>query len=458
MGTETEKMNRATKYGYGTGHIMNDMCASLWFTYLLLYYEKVINLGAVYAGIILLVGQIADGIATIVVGILSDRETNLRVCLNYGKRKSWHLIGTVGVLLSYPFLFAPAIGINRDVVQCTGNTECDDNKLMTIYYSVFSAIHNISWAFVQISHLAMIPEITSNERQRGFLTTMRNIGAVMSNIFVYSILWIMLGTGGSSDKIGPDNIETFRDVMLISVVGIGGLSSLIFHIIIKPSAESSEKVQHVENLSETAARPQSLKAQSSIASSLGGATTMGIFKWFLKPSFYLVAVVYMVTRLFVNVSNSYISLYIQSTLNLEPIFVAMVPLVMYIAGFIISVFLKFLTKRIGFKASFALSCPIGLGGCAWIWFGCREETAKYEIFPVAILLGGGGSAMLISSLTIVSSLIGNNTGILNYKMIILLKNYKIDRLTTLLFKFYQMSELSDQIIILQNQVHLFMEP
>ena len=87
MGAEKEKMNRATKYGFGTGHIMNDMCASLWFTYLLLYYEKVINLGAVYAGIILLVGQIADGIATIVVGILSDRETNLRVCLKYGKRK-----------------------------------------------------------------------------------------------------------------------------------------------------------------------------------------------------------------------------------------------------------------------------------------------------------------------------------------------------------------------------------
>ena len=53
--------------------------------------------------------------------------------------------------------------------------------------------------------------------------------------------------GGSSDKIGPDNVETFRDVMLISVVGIGGLSSLIFHIIIKPSAESSEKVG-TENL------------------------------------------------------------------------------------------------------------------------------------------------------------------------------------------------------------------
>ena len=44
-------------------------------------------MGAVYAGIILLVGQIADGIATIVVGVLSDRETNLHACLKYGKRK-----------------------------------------------------------------------------------------------------------------------------------------------------------------------------------------------------------------------------------------------------------------------------------------------------------------------------------------------------------------------------------
>ena len=66
---------------------------------------------------------------------------------------------------------------------------------MTIYYSVFSAIHNISWAFVQSSHLAMIPEITSSKEERGSLTTIRNLGAVISNIFVYSVLWVMLGTG-----------------------------------------------------------------------------------------------------------------------------------------------------------------------------------------------------------------------------------------------------------------------
>ena len=42
------------------------------------------------AGNILLVGQIADGIATPFVGFESD---NLNVSCRYGKRKTWHLVG-----------------------------------------------------------------------------------------------------------------------------------------------------------------------------------------------------------------------------------------------------------------------------------------------------------------------------------------------------------------------------
>ena len=28
------------KFGYGLGHVLNDLCASMWFTYLLLYFHK----------------------------------------------------------------------------------------------------------------------------------------------------------------------------------------------------------------------------------------------------------------------------------------------------------------------------------------------------------------------------------------------------------------------------------
>ena len=51
------------------------------------------------------------------------------------------------------------------------------------------------------------------------------------------------------------------------------------------------------------------------------------------------------------------------------------------------------------------------GGCLWIWFGCNScERAEYEIFGIAIFMGAGGAAMLINSLAIVASLIGNNLG------------------------------------------------
>ena len=39
----SERISLRTKFGYGTGHIMNDMCASMWFTYCLLFFNKVLE-------------------------------------------------------------------------------------------------------------------------------------------------------------------------------------------------------------------------------------------------------------------------------------------------------------------------------------------------------------------------------------------------------------------------------
>lgn len=42
------------------------------------------------AGVLLLVGQVADGVCTPIIGYESDRATG---CSGYGKRKTWHLVG-----------------------------------------------------------------------------------------------------------------------------------------------------------------------------------------------------------------------------------------------------------------------------------------------------------------------------------------------------------------------------
>lgn len=75
---------------YAVGHFFNDLCASMWFTYLLVYYHSVLGFKDTNAGALLLVGQIADGICTPLIGYESDRTAG---CGKYGKRKTWHLVG-----------------------------------------------------------------------------------------------------------------------------------------------------------------------------------------------------------------------------------------------------------------------------------------------------------------------------------------------------------------------------
>jgi Na+/melibiose symporter-like transporter len=87
-----EPLSLSCKLSYGVGHVLNDLCASMWFTYLLIFLQKVLLLSSSSAGGILLIGQIADGLSTPVVGYFSDRSGALWLC-KYGRRKTWHLVG-----------------------------------------------------------------------------------------------------------------------------------------------------------------------------------------------------------------------------------------------------------------------------------------------------------------------------------------------------------------------------
>lgn len=54
---------------FSVGHVLNDLCASMWFTYLLVFFHLVLQFDNSLSGIILLIGQFADGIATPFVGL-----------------------------------------------------------------------------------------------------------------------------------------------------------------------------------------------------------------------------------------------------------------------------------------------------------------------------------------------------------------------------------------------------
>ena len=87
-GIKRDGMTKINMGAYAVGHVYNDFCATLWFMYLLYFLTYPVQLGPGNASFALLSGQIADGIATNVVGLLIDK-TNTRI----GKKKPWYIFG-----------------------------------------------------------------------------------------------------------------------------------------------------------------------------------------------------------------------------------------------------------------------------------------------------------------------------------------------------------------------------
>lgn len=78
------------KFAYSVGHVLNDLTASMWFTYMIIYFHQVKKFNNSLSGDLVLIGQISDAIFTPFIGYESDR---VKGCCNMGKRKTWHFIG-----------------------------------------------------------------------------------------------------------------------------------------------------------------------------------------------------------------------------------------------------------------------------------------------------------------------------------------------------------------------------
>lgn len=105
------------------------------------------------------------------------------------------------------------------------------------------------------------------------------------------------------------------------------------------------------------------------------------------PQLYKVAGVYMPTRLFVNLSQIYIPLYLHESLKMPATSLAVIPLTMYLSSFITSLIIERLNTKLGRKISFLIGTVLGLSACTWILFGSGETYVKYQIYPVTLLLG-----------------------------------------------------------------------
>lgn len=376
------------RVAYSVGHVLNDLCASMWFTYLLVYLTFVRQLRPTLAGALLLIGQVVDAVSTPFVGIESDRDDDFWLC-RYGRRKTWHLIGTVCVVGSFPFLFTKPMG-NHPSSQ----------EAQFVYYAAFIIIFQFGWASTQVSHLAFIPDITPIPHERVELNSMRYACTVASNVLVYTVTWAALGISGADHEaqVGPPDGDVFRDIVLI-VVAIGAFFSLIFHLVVRDPSRGGRR------------NSRSRHTDEYIRSLVLDRSCHYIWKdWFKEKAFYLVGLVYMFTRLYVNLNQVYISLYLQDTLLLRRESIAIIPLVMFVSGFVSSLPIKFAIRHLGTKNMYLVGGAVGVGASVWILFAQPMPTfSHYQIYGVATVVGVASTIMLLTSFGITNELIGGHT-------------------------------------------------
>ncbi|KAE8631340.1 hypothetical protein XENTR_v10001158 [Xenopus tropicalis] len=246
-------------------------------------------------------------------------------------------------------------------------------------------------------------ELSQNDHDKVELTAFRYAFTVMANITVYAVAWLLLHFHMGEDKtenmenLSRQDIPIFRALALI-MVGVGSLFSLLFHI------GTKEKPQTFHRLLETD-DPDSPHSEEPRLSE-PPVPLMVWKRWLMEPSFYQVAVLYMCTRLIVNLSQTFIAVYLTNSLHLPKNYIATIPLVMYVSGFVSSFLMKPINKWIGRNLTYFLGLIAIAAFAAWV---ALDPGLGVAVYGAAVILGTGSATILVTSLSMTADLIGTHS-------------------------------------------------
>lgn len=131
-----------------TGHILNNLTSSVWYSYALLYFQNVVGLSPVTVGIIFFISQTLMAVSFLVTSL--GREKRFwNSFSSYGKRKARHVVGSAGILLAWPYTFTPCLF-------------CGDHNSdvgLGAYYLPSVALFSICWPLAEVSYYSLMTEV-----------------------------------------------------------------------------------------------------------------------------------------------------------------------------------------------------------------------------------------------------------------------------------------------------------
>ncbi|CAH9085490.1 unnamed protein product [Cuscuta epithymum] len=356
-----KRLGRCSVALYGVGHMLNDITSACWFTYLLVFLTD-IGLSPRKAAIVMLSGQIADGLGTIFAGELIDR---------FGHFKAWHAAGSLLVAISFSSVFGGCLPC-----KIFGS---NSSLLETIGYSVFAAIFNIGWAAAQVSHMSMVNCITLNSTSRVVLASCRNAFTMVANLSLYGVAFIVFNMNTSRKVAAIEN--QYRWIAYVSIF-IG--CCFVGMFLLGTKEPRLKQKAHVN-----------------------GYVRICWSYWFKKILYHQVALVYVLTRLVTNVSQSFLAFYVTDDLQMSHSAKALVPAIIYIWSFIVSVVLQELTWT-----SQRIKVFYSVGGLLWIFSGIGilllPRNMNAIMYILSVVIGVANALMMVTGVSMQSVLVGED--------------------------------------------------
>ena len=149
---------------FGVGHVLNDATCLLMFSYRLIFWMKVVNMSPSNAGWIMVFSDVMEVfIYQPIAGYLCDKVSIPVLSRRHGKRKSWHLMGTVLQVVSTPLLFGKCLVCSSEPSQWE----------LIAYYGTIHELGWISIILIETAHLSLIPFIAKDQKEAVKLNSLR---------------------------------------------------------------------------------------------------------------------------------------------------------------------------------------------------------------------------------------------------------------------------------------------
>ena len=180
------RLTTKEKVAYGLGAVGKDMVYMLSASYILYYYQDILNVSAIAMGIILMAARVFDAFNDPIMGIIVAKTRT-----RWGKFRPWLLIGTItdAVILYLMFAAPPAL----------------DGGGLVAYAAVTYVLWGVTYTMMDIPFWSMIPAFTEAGKEReglsAFARSCAGVGsALVSIVTVMSVAALGKAFGGTTDN------------------------------------------------------------------------------------------------------------------------------------------------------------------------------------------------------------------------------------------------------------------